>query len=72
MLSCLPCQSKISLWLINSLRSFDAVGKVKSNLEIFGKMGKVCSKVVLFLIIRNSRDSVQIINESCIDCKVHS
>ena len=35
-----------------------------SNLEIFREMGKVCSEVVLFLIMRNSRDSVKLGNLS--------
>ena len=35
----------------------DAVSKDGSNLETFKDMGMVCSKVVLFLMIRNSRDS---------------
>ena len=50
----------VSVAVINSFRSLDAVSKVGSNLEILKEMGKVCSKIVLFLIIRNSRDSVKL------------
>ena len=32
----------------------DAISKVGSNLETFKDMGKICSKVVLFLMIGNS------------------
>ena len=35
-----------------------------TNLEIFKDMGKICSKVILFLIIENSRDSVRLGNLS--------
>ena len=45
---------------MNSFRSPDAVSKVGSNLETFKDMDKVCSKVVLFLMIGNSRDSVKL------------
>ena len=47
---------------MNSLRLLDAVSKVGSNLEIFKEMGKVYSKVVLFLITGNSRDCVKLGN----------
>ena len=41
---------------MNSFKLPDAVSKVGSNLETFKDVGKVCSKVVLFPIIGNSRD----------------
>ena len=44
---------------MNSFKSLDAVSKVKSNLEIFRDMHKICSKAVLLFIIGNSRDSVK-------------
>ena len=47
---------------MNSLKSLDAVGKVESNLEIFKDISKICSKVVLFFIIGNPRDSVKLGN----------
>ena len=50
--------SMISVAVINSFRSLDAVSQVGSDLEIFREMGKVCSKVVLFLIFGNSRDTL--------------
>ena len=40
---------------MKSFKSLDAVSKVESNLEIFKDIGRVCLKVVLFLIIGNSR-----------------
>ena len=49
---------------MNSFKSLDAVSKVESNLEIFKNMGKICSKVVLFFIIGNSRDFVKLGNWS--------
>ena len=50
---------------MNSFKSLDAVSKVGSNLEMFRDMGKtLCSKVVLFFIIGNSRDSVKLENLS--------
>ena len=65
---CLSCKSKISLWLmyllINSFRLLDVVSKVGSILEIFKEMGRICSSIVLFLINRNSRDSVKLGNYS--------
>ena len=39
---------------MKSFKLFDAVSKVKSNLETFKDMGKVCLKVALFFIIENS------------------
>ena len=36
-----------------------AVSKVGSNLEMLKDMGKICSNVILFFIIGNSRDSVK-------------
>ena len=41
---------------MNSFKLLDAFNKVESNIEIFKDMGKVCSKVVLFFIIGNSRE----------------
>ena len=46
---------------MNSFNLLDAVSKVESHLKIFD-MGKICSKVVLFFIIGNSRDSVKLGN----------
>ena len=43
---------------------FDAISTVGSYLETFKDMGRICSKVVLFLIIGNSRDSVKLGNLS--------
>ena len=37
---------------------------VGSNLETFKDMGRICSKVVLFLVIGNSRDSAKFGNSS--------
>ena len=45
---------------MNSFKSLDAVSKVVSNLEMFRDMGKTCSKVVLIIIIGNSRNSVKL------------
>ena len=45
-------------------RSVDAVSNVLSNLEMFKETGKICSDVVLFLIIRSSSDSVKFGNIS--------
>ena len=45
---------------MNSFKSLDAVSKVGSNLEMFRNMGKIYSKVVLFFIIRTSRDSIKL------------
>ena len=47
---------------MKSFKSLDAVSKVESNLETFMDIGKVCLKVVLFFIIRNSRDSFRLEN----------
>ena len=47
---------------MNSFKSLDAVSKVGSNFEMFKDMGRTCSKVVLFFIIGNSRDSVKLGN----------
>ena len=49
---------------MNSFKLHVAISKVESNLEIFKDMGKIFSKVVLFFIIRNSRDSVKLENWS--------
>ena len=46
----------VSVAVNESFRSVDAVSNIWSNLEIFKEMARVCSKVVLFLITRNSRD----------------
>ena len=66
MLPCLSGKSKFYLSLVyqqmKSPKLLDAVSKVDSNLETFKDMGKVCSKVVLFFIIGNPRDSVKLGN----------
>ena len=55
-------------------RSVDAISNVWSSLEIFKEMGRVCSKVILFL--SGTQETVrlgnQIVYKSCIDCKMHS
>ena len=52
----------ISVAVNTFFRLLDAVSKVGSNLETFKDMAKVCSKVVLCLMIGNSRDSVKLGN----------
>ena len=47
---------------MNSFKAIDAISKVGSNLGMFRDMDKTCSKVVLFFIIENSRDSVKLGN----------
>ena len=54
----------VSVAVNKFLTLFDVASKVESSLEIFREMGRVCSKVVLFLINRNSRDLVKLGNLS--------
>ena len=49
---------------MDSFRLFDAISRVLSNLVMFKEIGRVCSKVVLFLIKENSRDSFKLGNLS--------
>ena len=65
-LSCFSSKSKNSLlwlyWWIKSFSFLGAISSSESNLHTLTDTGKVCSKVVLFFKIGNSRVSVQIVN----------
>ena len=45
---------------MNSFKSLDAVSKVGSHLEMLRDMDKICSNGILFFIIGNSRDSINL------------
>ena len=47
---------------MKSFKSLDVVSKVESSLETFKDIDRVCSKVVLFFIIGNLRNSVELGN----------
>ena len=49
---------------MKSFKFFGAVSRSESNLDTFRNIGRVHSKVVLFFIIGNSRDSVKLVNWS--------
>ena len=47
---------------MKSFKLLDEVSKVESNLDISKDISRVCSKMVLFFIIGNSRDYVELGN----------
>ena len=61
-ISCLSSKSKISFlplyWWIKSFSVLGAVSSSESNLDMFRDIGKVCSKVFMFIRIGNSRVSL--------------